>query len=150
MSLAASATISLTVPSNCVILRFWFCPQRYFRTYRAFIFMYGRSSSVSVLELKLGSWYTSGEHTIGCDGSSTVNKLPNGDGGIDARNYRWSALVSLLPLCSSLTPQVARHSDGIACVTWELPAYDERALDCWKPRSVRIMRYHTICIPMGI
>ena len=112
--------------------------------------MHVPSSSVSVLELLLVTCCPLGGATIGDDGSSAVNELRNGDGGTDPRNYSLSALVSLLPLCASLTLLVARRTDGVACLTWLLPAPDEPALDCWEPCSALTIPCHPIRIRLDI
>ena len=114
--------------------------------------MYGPSSSVSVLELLLVTCCPLDGATMSDDGSSAVNELRNGDGGIDPRNYiLLSALVSLLPLLASLTLLVARRTDGVASLTWLLPAPDEPALACWELCLVLSITCHPISIrhPQG-
>ena len=83
---------------------------------------------------------------ISDNSSSPVNELRNGDGRTDPRNYTLlSALLSLLPLLASLT-LVVHRTDGIACLTWLLPAPDELALDSWQPFPALRITCHPISI----
>ena len=93
--------------------------------------MDGPSSSVCVLELLLDTCYPLGGATIPDDGSPAVDELRNVDGGTDPQNYTLlTGLVSLLPVLASHPLLVARRTDGVACLTWLLPASDNPALAC--------------------
>ena len=112
--------------------------------------MYVHSYTLSVLELLLVTCCTLGAATIGDDAPSAMIKVRNSDDGTDPRNNSLSALVSLLPLCVSLTLLVVRHTDGVACPTWRLLAPDEPALDCWEACSALTIPCHTISIHLDI